>query len=779
MAKILIVDDKESNLLALETVLRSLDVELIRALTGNDALRATLNHEFALAILDVQMPVMDGYELAALLRSDSRTRNIPIVFLSAVYSEEPYIFRGYESGAVDFITKPFNPEVLLSKVRIFLELNEQKSELVKQKARLESLVSQLEDQIEARRQAEDDLRTAHAELEQRVEARTAELITANRTLERQKELLQTIIDHIPVMLCCFDSVGHLHLVNPEFERLMGWSVEEARKGEVMVECTPVAEPPGELWRCMEKGTPEWRDFVAKTRAGDHLESSWSKVRLTDGSQIGIGIDLRERRRVEKALQEQSRLSEAFFKHTITPIVFLDKDFNFIRVNEAYARACQRDVAVFPGQNLFEFYPSDAKPNFEQVVATKETFQAFAWPFVFPDHPEWGVTYWDWALVPILDPSGEVEFLILSLNDVTDRKLAEVSLCESEEKFRLIAETVEDVFWMSTPGLRQMLYINSAYEKIWGRTRESLYQSPGSFFEAVHPADLERVLSCVQDQGRGFYECDYRIVKPDTSVRWIYDRGFPIRDEQGNLRLMVGVATDVTERKQTEEALRESEKQLRYLSSRLLSAQEDERKRISTELHDSIGSSLSAIKFGLENALNKMRQDTDAAGALLENLVTISMNTIEDARRIYTDLRPSVLDDLGIVATIGWFSRQFQSIHPDIRIDKEVLLEESDVPEPLRIVLFRILQEAFHNIAKHSQAPVVDLSLAKMDGAIHLVIKDHGVGFDLDRARLAENAGKGLGLTTMKERTELSGGTFAVESSMGKGTCIRATWPGQR
>ena len=157
MAKILIVDDKESNLLALQNVLKSLDVEVVKALTGDDALRATLNHDFALAILDVQMPVMDGYELASLLRGDQRTRHMPIIFLSAVYLDAPHVFKGYASGGVDFITKPFHPEILLSKVRVFLELSAQKDEIIRQNAELEDLVAQLERQIEARKQAEQEL----------------------------------------------------------------------------------------------------------------------------------------------------------------------------------------------------------------------------------------------------------------------------------------------------------------------------------------------------------------------------------------------------------------------------------------------------------------------------------------------------------------------------------------------------------------------------------------------------------------------------------------------
>jgi signal transduction histidine kinase len=159
MAKILIVDDKKSNLIALRQVLSALeeDVEILTAVTGDEALRASLNHDFALAILDVQMPVMDGYELAALMRSDPRTRHIPIIFLSAVYFDDPYVFKGYSSGAVDFITKPFNPEILRSKVRVFLELNASKAEVTSKNAALEDLVDRLERQIQARKEAEQEL----------------------------------------------------------------------------------------------------------------------------------------------------------------------------------------------------------------------------------------------------------------------------------------------------------------------------------------------------------------------------------------------------------------------------------------------------------------------------------------------------------------------------------------------------------------------------------------------------------------------------------------------
>ena len=130
--KILLVDDRKENLHALTLILEDVDATLILARSGDEALRASLHHEFALAILDVKMPNMDGYELAEILRGDDKTRHLPIIFLSAALLSEHDVFKGYESGAVDYLTKPFNPRILLSKVQVFLQLDRQRDELSKQ-----------------------------------------------------------------------------------------------------------------------------------------------------------------------------------------------------------------------------------------------------------------------------------------------------------------------------------------------------------------------------------------------------------------------------------------------------------------------------------------------------------------------------------------------------------------------------------------------------------------------------------------------------------------------
>jgi two-component system, sensor histidine kinase and response regulator len=143
--KILVVDDKKENLFAVERVLRNLDVDIVTVTSGNDALKATLNNDFALALLDIQMPGMDGYELAAILREEEKTSKLPFIFISAVFTDPDNIFKGYEVGAFSFITKPFQPEILINKVQFFVDKHKHELELEQANKNLELKNKQLEE----------------------------------------------------------------------------------------------------------------------------------------------------------------------------------------------------------------------------------------------------------------------------------------------------------------------------------------------------------------------------------------------------------------------------------------------------------------------------------------------------------------------------------------------------------------------------------------------------------------------------------------------------------
>jgi PAS domain S-box-containing protein len=243
-----------------------------------------------------------------------------------------------------------------------------------------------------------------------------------------------------------------------------------------------------------------------------------------------------------------------------------------------------------------------------------------------------------------------------------------------------------------------------------------------------------------------------------------------------LRLFLDGMWQIVGRRRDKEALQSSETELRRLSSQLLNAQEEERKRISRELHDGIGQSLSAIKFTVETALNEMAQENPAqVSQSLEAVVPLVQEAVEEVRTISRNLRPSILDDLGILATISWFCREVEDTYTGIRIHKRINIKEDDVPDSLKTVIFRLLQEAVNNVTKHARANSIDLSLEGTDERIELTIEDNGMGFDLEK-ELAEGRLKdGIGLSSMRERTELSNGSFLIESNKGAGTRVRASW----
>jgi len=227
--------------------------------------------------------------------------------------------------------------------------------------------------------------------------------------------------------------------------------------------------------------------------------------------------------------------------------------------------------------------------------------------------------------------------------------------------------------------------------------------------------------------------------------------------------------EIFQREELEESLRISEQQVRFFAAQCLAVQEQERKRIAGELHDSLASMLVAAKYRLEKAVLQVEPGIDLEDSL-RNVIAILDGLYKEIRRIMVDLRPAILDDLGLIPALNWFCREFEKTYGHIRVEKQAELSESDLAEALKTPIFRLTQEALNNIAKHSGASLVRLQLGKARNRIVLTIRDNGRGFD------PVGVVKGLGLTTMKERTELSGGEYCLESAPGKGTALFASWP---
>lgn len=218
-------------------------------------------------------------------------------------------------------------------------------------------------------------------------------------------------------------------------------------------------------------------------------------------------------------------------------------------------------------------------------------------------------------------------------------------------------------------------------------------------------------------------------------------------------------------------------EFRRLSTQLLTIQERERQRIAADLHDVLGQSLTMIKLSIEDSARLLAaNETEEVARSLRQLVFKVKDAVEELRRISKDLRPPMLDDLGILPTLSWFFREFSAACPDMRVEKAIDIRESDVPASLKIAIFRLLQEAVGNITKHAKADLIRVLIRRTGDRLHLVVEDNGQGFDQAEMDNYCPLDKGLGLVSMKERAHFSGGVYTIDSAIGKGTRISVSWP---
>ena len=491
------------------------------------------------------------------------------------------------------------------------------------------------------------------------------------------------------------------------------------------------------------------------------------------------LEIRVQQRT-KELQVATELLERIFSSIGVLIAYMDKDFNFIRVNRAFAAADERAPGFYVGKNHFALFPdAENEAIFRRVVDTGEPYFTYQKPFEYAEHPERGITYWDWSLNPVKEPDGAVSGVVLTLVDVTERVLAQEKLRRNEELLRTTKDLLPVGLWI-TDSKGKIIESNPAGRQIWAGA-DSVGLDQNREYKAWRVDSGKRIdpedwaMARALRRGEASIDEELEIECFDGTHKIILNSAVPIRGARQEITGVVVVNQDISDRKRKEQRLKESECRLHQLSSQLITVQENERQRISREIHDGIGQGLSAVKFRIETLLQQKGKWQEKEKSL-EALLPLIRGCIDESRRLQMDLRPSMIDDLGILPTITWFCREFERTYANIRIEKHLPLSEQEVPDPLKIVLFRMLQEAMNNIAKHSKATRVDLYLRKAGDSLELLLQDDGRGFDLREVRSRSGMDRGLGLARMRERAELSGGTFTIDTIQEKGTRVRAAWP---
>jgi PAS domain S-box-containing protein len=351
----------------------------------------------------------------------------------------------------------------------------------------------------------------------------------------------------------------------------------------------------------------------------------------------------------------------------------------------------------------------------------------------------------------------------AVRDITERKLAEQSLRESEERFRLVANAAPVMIWKSGPD-KLCNYFNQTWLEFTGRPLET--ELGNGWAESVHPDDLAKCLEIYTHsfESRWPFRMEYRLRRRDGEYRWIDDTGVPIVNPDGSFVGYIGSCVDITDRKRGEEALRN-------VSGKLIEAQEKERVRIARELHDDINQRLAMLAIEIQQLKDIPRLSATKIRQRTEELFKRTTEISSDIQLLSHDLHSSSLDYLGLVPAMRSFCAEFAK-HQKVEVD----FGHSNVPSSLSpevaLGLFRVLQEGLHNAVKHSGVRKFEARLMGVPGGIQLSIRDSGKGLDLEAAM----SGHGLGLISMRERVKLLKGTISIVSKPKHGTEITVRIP---
>jgi PAS domain S-box-containing protein len=630
------------------------------------------------------------------------------------------------------------------------------------------------------------------------------------TLARERDKLFSILDLLPGFIYIQAEGNTISYANQRFRDIFG-DINNRHCHEIFRNCHAACDncPAKRVLKTKVPTSFEWSNSDDKTYIiyhGYFFDSDGtSKV-------LASGIDITDRVSARAALEENKERYRTLYEHTPVMLHSIDKTGRILNVSDHWLKTLGYEKEAVIGQKYIDFLTPESRRYGMEVGLPEllETGFCKDVPYqlvkkngavmdielsVFAEKDVTGGMRRSLAVSidvteklkgkkalesaredlerRVDERTTELREKTLELErEIRDRIATEEAMRATESKYSLLVENSLTGIYIKQDG--KIIFANNKFCEIHGYKREEIMGIDS--WKLVHPYDRGMVDAYSKkrlenESAPDAYES--RRLTKSGSVIWVSSNNTRItyRDQPA----VLGNLVDITLRKKIEAELIKSEKELKLLSARLLNAQESERKRIALELHDTIAQNLVSIKFSLGQKLKQMGSSPPLEGIKIEDIIHVVQENISEIRRIMTDLRPSLLDDLGILATISWQCREFQKIYTHIQVERLIVLEERDVPEQLKIVIFRILQEAMNNTAKHSHADRIQLTLRRQNDTLELIIEDNGEGFDFPQVLSRINSNTGLGLIGMRERAEQSFGGFSITSRKNRGTRINACW----
>jgi len=515
--------------------------------------------------------------------------------------------------------------------------------------------------------------------------------------------------------------------------------------------------------------------------------------------VGItftALDITERKKAEKVLREsEEKFSKTFYSSPSLLFICELETGIFIDVNDAYCAITGHTREEMIGRSSIELGIISERRRAEILHDVRE-FGRLQKLELKIDSKTGEVRYCLFA-AETMEYLGK-QCLVYSGVDITEREEALQALQESERRFRAMADGLPLVIWVHDVEGKQK-FVNKTFKEFFGLseadTKDEHWQS------LLHPEDekayVKEFLSSLREQ-RSFH-AKARIRRADGQWRWVESWGQPWFSSKAEYLGIIGTSADITEHMQAEEIMRGHRKNLekevkqktakiieqyqqleqmtlfvKKMAQHTIKAMENDRRALSKEIHDSIGGGLAAIKMLLETRLHDTGGRPPEGILSIERVVDHLAEMIKESKRISHQMRPMALDDFGLTAAISEAIKKFKEFYPAIEVDFQVHVLQDALDEEIKTVIYRVVQEALNNVAKHSGADCVKIELKESEDQILLKIEDNGCGFEVSNNLDANKPLQGYGIISMKERVETCKGTLQIDSRPGKGTIVSAS-----
>ncbi len=625
---------------------------------------------------------------------------------------------------------------------------------------------------------------------------------AEEALIDERHLLHTLMDNLPDVIYFKDRQSRFTRINKAHAKSFGLSHPAQAVGKTDFD-----------FYTAEHAQPAYADEQAIIRTGQPMlakeeKETWPDGRVTWASTtkmplrdahgnivgtFGVSRDITERKRAEEELYQSRQMLQSILDTIPQRVFWKDRNTSFLGCNKAFAiDAGLKDPAEIIGKNDYELAwreSAELHRADDKLVMEQETPRLnFDEPQSRPD----GSLMWlRTSKLPLRDREGKVIGVIGTYEDVTERKRAAQALQESEERFRQLAENIREAFFVSAPEPVRITYLSPTYDEIWGRPRQEVLDSPTAWVDSIHPEDREQACKIFAQAHRGVAtDLEYRIVRPDGSLRWIRTRTFPVCNAEGKFYRVVGIAEDITERKQVEVATRkamEAAEEANHAKTEFLANMSHE---LRTPMNAVIGMTELALATDLDpEQRNYLELVESSANSLLELINHILDFSKIEAGKFELEAIPFILADVLEEALRPLAIQAYRK-----GLEMACALEPT-IPSPLLgdpVRLKQLLVNLVENAIKFTERGEVILrawveSKEETDVALHIAVADTGVGIPDDKIKMVFEAftqadgsltrrfeGAGLGLAICSELVRMMGGSIWVESGPGRGSTFHVT-----